>query len=105
MGAWHRLDEVLTEYGRARDPWHSWVVPALERIPLWWLVEQTGLHRRTIQRLRNRQTEPRPSTEEVLTHVAAAWARAELRSSGVSVPRDPCVGLPDVDGAGRGGTR
>jgi hypothetical protein len=90
MGAWHRLDEVLTEYGKARDPWHSWVVPALQRIPLWWLVEQTGLHRRTIQRLRNRQSEPSPSTEEVLTHVAAAWARHQLRDA-TSVPRDDAL--------------
>lgn len=92
MGAWHRLDEVLTEYGKARDPWHSWIVPALKRIPIWWLVEQTGLDRRTIQRLRNRQAEPRPSTENTVTGAAGSWARAELLSSSdVSVPHDPAL--------------
>jgi hypothetical protein len=91
MGFWHRLDDVLTEYGRARDPWYSWVVPALKLIPLRWLVEQTGLDRRTVQRLRNRQAEPRPSTEHALTAAAGSWARTELRSSDVSVPRDPAL--------------
>jgi hypothetical protein len=89
MGLWHKLDDVLTDYGRARDPWYSWVVPALKLIPLWWLLEQTGLDRRTIQRLRNRQAEPRPSTEHALTEAAGSWARADLRSSGLSVPHDP----------------
>jgi hypothetical protein len=78
MGVWHRLDEVLTEYGKARDPWHSWVVPALQRIPLWWLAEETGLNRRTIQRLRNFHAEPRPANEDALTEAAGKWARKEL---------------------------
>jgi hypothetical protein len=88
MGLWHRLDEVLTDYGRARDPWHSWVVPALKHIPLWWLAEETGLDRRTIQRLRNLHAEPRPANEDALTEAAGKWAREELRESGSTPPRD-----------------
>lgn len=86
MGTWHDLGEVLTEYGKARDPWHSWVIPTLRGIPLSWLVEQTGLNRRSIQRLRNRQAEPRPSTERALTVAAGKWARAKIRDRALAAP-------------------
>lgn len=86
MGLWHRLDEVLTEYGRVRDPWHNWIVPALKLIPLWWLMEQTRFDRRTIQRLRNRQAEPRPLTEHALSLAAGRWALQRLRERGETAP-------------------
>jgi hypothetical protein len=91
MGLWHRLDDVLTDYGKARNPWHSWVVPALKRIPLWWLAEETGLDRRTIQRLRNLQAEPRSANEDALTEGAGKWAGSELRDQGQIPPRDPVL--------------
>ena len=62
----------------------------LRVVPLWWLVERTGFNRRTIQRLRNRQAEPRPRTEDVLTRAAGNWARRELQERGLSTSRsDP----------------
>ena len=91
MGILHKLDEVLTEYGRARDPWHNYVVPTLTLVPLWWLIEQTGLDRRTIQRLRNRQSEPRPATEERLTEAAGKWARDRLREAAIRPRRDDAL--------------
>jgi hypothetical protein len=75
MGLLRRLDEVMQTYGEVRDPWHSWVVPVLQRMTLRELVTKTGLDRRTIQRLRNRHSEPRPSTERNLVRVAGSWAR------------------------------
>ena len=83
MGVWQTLGDVLIEYGQALDPWHNVVVPVLNRIPMWWLVEQSGLNRQTIQRLRNRQSEPRPSTEDLLTRAAGRWARESLAGLGL----------------------
>ena len=87
-GVWHRLGDVLTAYGRALDPWNGVVVPVLKEIPMWWIVAETGLHRRTIQRLRNRQSEPRPTTEDLLTSVAGRWVRERLAQGGIRAPRD-----------------
>lgn len=87
MGLLHQLDEVMQEYGKARDPWHSWVVPVLQAMTLRELVEETGLDRRTIQRLRNRHSEPRRGTEERLSRVAGEWARQQLRKEGLAAPR------------------
>lgn len=87
MGLLHQLGEVMQEYGKAHDPWHSWVVPVLRAMTLRQLVGETGLDRRTVQRLRNRHSDPRPSTEGALTRAAGDWARQQLVGEGRSVPR------------------
>ena len=83
----HRLHEVVQTYGRARDPWHSWIVPVLQRMTLRELGTKSGLDRRTIQRLRNRHSEPRPDTERTLISVAGGWARQQLLAERVTAPR------------------
>lgn len=87
MGLWHKLDEVVTELGRARDPWTQLVAPILREIPASRLVDETGLSRRTIQRLRNGHMRPHPRNAAVLTGVAGSWARASLKTAGAGVPR------------------
>jgi hypothetical protein len=87
-GLLHRLDEVMKTYGQARDPWHSWVVPVLQAMFLRDLMEQTCLDRRTIQRLRNRHSDPRARTEDALTRAAGDWARERLADQGLPAPRN-----------------
>ncbi len=58
-GFWGRLEDVQAEYGQALDPWRRWVIPVLKEMPLSLLMRETGLDRRTIQRLRNRHARPR----------------------------------------------
>jgi hypothetical protein len=91
MGLLHRLDEAMQEYGKARDSWHSWVVPVLRQMTLRHLIEQTGLDRRTIQRLRNRHSDPRPRTEGALTRAAGEWAREHLRGESLWLPRNDAL--------------
>jgi hypothetical protein len=87
MASWQRLDEVMAEYGKAHDPWSAWVVPVLRRIPLRILAEQSGLHSRTLQRLRNGRSRPHRANELRLVALTGAWAREELRSLGRPTPR------------------
>jgi 8-oxo-dGTP pyrophosphatase MutT (NUDIX family) len=77
----------MQEYGKAHEPWHIWIVPMLQRMRLRELMEETGLDRRTIQRLRNRRTEPRPVTEKTLIRVVGSWARRQLLAERVTAPR------------------
>lgn len=90
-GFWGRLEDVQAEYGQSFDSWFQWVVPVLKEMPLSLLMRETGLDRRTLQRLRNRHAEPRRTTEKVLTHVAGKWARLNLRESLASTPRDDAL--------------
>lgn len=59
----------------------------LQRMTLRELMEGTGLDRRTIQRLRNRHSEPRPSSEDPLTRIAGNWARQGLADRNILAPR------------------
>lgn len=108
-GLLHRLDEVMRTYGEAHDPWHSWVVRVLQAMTLRELMAETGLDRRTIQRLRNRHAEPRPSTEKALTRLAGDWAGQQLREHGLASPRSDVLacrawleGAPAVSGSKSG---
>lgn len=87
MGIWQRLDDVMTEYGRAHDPWSTWIAPVLQQIPLRILAAESELDRRTLQRLRNGQSRPHRRNEATLTRLAGAWARAKLESQCLSAPR------------------
>jgi hypothetical protein len=87
MGLLHHLDDVMQTYGEARDPWHSWIVPVLQRMTLRELVASTGLNRRTLQRLRNGHSHPRRSNEANLTRLAGSWARRQLAREGLESPR------------------
>jgi hypothetical protein len=52
VGLIHSLGELLEAYREfRRGPWERLVRPVLTDIPARWLEEQTGLSRRTIQRL------------------------------------------------------
>jgi hypothetical protein len=88
-GLAHNLTDVLASYGDIpAGSWDRLVVPVIKQAPVGWLVRQTGLSRRTIQRLRNRQAEPRQTTKERLTAAAACFARGRLKLSGTMPPQD-----------------
>jgi hypothetical protein len=87
MGLWQRLEDVMLEYGQMLDPWTNYVVPVLRQIPLSVLTAETGLDRRTIQRLRNGHSKPHRPNEVALTRAAGAWARQHLTDQGLTAPR------------------
>lgn len=87
MGLVHRLDDVLTQYGRLHDPWLS-VVPVIRQMHLRTLVVETGLDRRTLQRLRNGHSVPHRRNEAAIAHVAGDWARQQLSKRGLTAPRN-----------------
>ena len=88
MGLIHKIVDVLTEFPKFSCPWESYVVPVLKEIPVPVLMDESGLSRRTIQRLRNGHSRPQLSHEALLTHIAAIHARSRLRENG----RKPPVG-------------
>jgi hypothetical protein len=89
MGLIHNLGEMLDAYPEARrGSWERLVRPVLQDIPASWLMERTGLSRRTIQRLRNGHSVPRREHEESLTVAAAEFAREQLQRAGQEAPAD-----------------
>jgi hypothetical protein len=84
-GLIHDPDEVYTEYVDAEhDPEWEALVAALKTIPRAWLMQETGLDRSTITRLRNGHVRPTRKTREMLIRAARGFARAQLRAVGVS---------------------
>jgi hypothetical protein len=72
-GLIHDADEVYTEYVDAEhdSEWEA-LVAALETIPRSWLMQETGLDRSTITRLRNGRTRPTRTTREKLQRAVVA---------------------------------
>jgi hypothetical protein len=72
----HRLPDaadVYTEYpDPRRDEWVTIVVPELREMRLSYLEAQTGLDRRTLQRIRRGESRPHPSNEQVLRAIATS---------------------------------
>ena len=69
---------VYTEYpDPRRDEWVIVVVPELQQMSLSDLEAQSGLDRRTLQRIRGGQSRPHLSNEEVLRAIAAAQRNAK----------------------------
>lgn len=87
MGLLHQLSDEMQEYGKARDSWHSWVVPVFRAMTLRELVEGTGLDRRSIQRIRNGHSHPHHRNEVTLTWLAGEWVRKQFREHGLAAPR------------------
>jgi hypothetical protein len=87
MGLLHQLDDVIQEYGLSQDPWRSYVVHVLRQIPVSLITSETGLDRRTVQRLRSGRSQPRRRNEAALTRVAGDWARQRLGAEGLAAPR------------------
>ena len=87
MGLWDKLDQVVTAYGQALDPWRHFVVPVLQEMPVPLVVEKSGLSRRTIQRLRNGHMRPHRHNEVLLTRIAGRWAKDQLIARGIPTPR------------------
>jgi hypothetical protein len=86
-GLLHDPSLVLEVYpDKRRGLWERLVRPVLQDIPVRWLVEQSGLSRRTIQRLRNGHSLPRPFHENALTRSAADFARDRLTVRGIHTP-------------------
>lgn len=72
LGLLHQEAEALDTYTDVRrEIWERYLRPLLKQIPVRWLMEQTGLGRRTIQRLRNGHSRPRSKHRELIT--AAVW--------------------------------
>jgi hypothetical protein len=84
VGLIHKLGQFLDVYADLRrGPWERLVRPVLKDIPAWWLEEWTGLSRRSIQRLRNGHSQPRPKHERALTAAASRFARERLTDWGI----------------------
>jgi hypothetical protein len=87
-GLVHDADAVYTEYeDPAHDPWRMIVVPVLRQMSRRLIMEGTGLARSTITALRNGHGVPHPHTREVLTRIAATFARVQLRKADKQPPR------------------
>jgi hypothetical protein len=75
-GLIHDPDEVYTEYVDAQhDPEWETLVAALHDIPRSWLMQETGLDRSTVTRLRNGRTRPTRSTRNKLMRAVAVFIR------------------------------
>jgi hypothetical protein len=75
-GLIHDPDEVYTEYvDSAHDPPWEAIVAALKAIPRSWLMQETGLDRSTITRLRNGRTRPTRRTRKKLMLAVTAFIR------------------------------
>jgi hypothetical protein len=71
-GLIHDPDEVYTEYvDPQHDPEWEMLVAALKTILRAWLMQETGLDRSTITRLRNGRTRPTATTRVKLQHAVA----------------------------------
>jgi hypothetical protein len=83
------VDEYRTEYvGPADRVWRDLVVPALKMTPRAELIERSGLHRRTIERLLLNGARPHPANREGLVKIAVDYATTQLQVRGMSVPSD-----------------
>lgn len=81
-GQVHDLAEVQSEYSDPReDPFVRNVLPVLRAMPLSALIEQSGLHRRTLQRIRAGKARPREKNREVLTEVASRFSEGSRSGS------------------------
>jgi hypothetical protein len=79
-GLVHTYRDAVFVYGeQGFDSWARRVLPVLRRIPVGLLAELSGLNRRTVQRLRNGGTYPRPKNKEVLTAIAETMNIERLR--------------------------
>jgi hypothetical protein len=77
-GLIHDPDEVYTEYvDAAYDPEWEALVAELKTIPRAWLMQETGLDRSTITRLRNGHARPTRTTREKLMLAAATFVSAD----------------------------
>jgi hypothetical protein len=87
-GLVHDPDEVYTEYhDPEHDAWRTLIVPVLKQMSRRLLMEQTGLDRSSIPRIRKGHGVPHQAAREGLTRAATAFARAGLRAREVSVPQ------------------
>jgi hypothetical protein len=78
----HRLEEARAEliegdfqsqFGVASLAWNRDVMDVLKAIPLSYLMNETGLSRRTIQKARNGQSQPRRRHQDQLITAAREW--------------------------------
>jgi len=66
-GAVHSSDDVYTEYiDTRRDRWETKIRPALKKIPLPKLIEETGLSRRMLIKARTGKARPHPRNRRLL---------------------------------------
>jgi hypothetical protein len=76
-GLVHDLANVLVEYANpAAEGWTQLVVPVLRRMPIAAIVDATGLHRRSVERIRA-GVRPRVETAGKLTEIAVEFARSQ----------------------------
>jgi hypothetical protein len=72
-GLIHDPGEVYTEYiDAAHDPEWEALVAALKTIPRSWLMQEIGLNRSTITRLRTGRTRPAAASREKIRRAVAA---------------------------------
>ena len=86
-GLIHDPDEVYTEYQNpADDSWRTLVIPILKQMKRADLAKATGLSERSVASLRNGASTPRPKHRVALGRAAGEYARAQLRTGGLSAP-------------------
>jgi len=76
-GLIHDEQEVISEYpDPKRSEWLTEIVPALAKIPLPWLIAESGMSRRELQRIRAGQQVPHRKNREKLISLLQRWKQA-----------------------------
>lgn len=88
-GLVHDQGDVMNEYeDPAEDPFMRLTVPVLSMMKPREIAEASGLHIRTVKRIRAGGQRPHARNRDVLTAVVVQHVRAQLKAAGVDVPRD-----------------
>jgi hypothetical protein len=86
-GLVHDPDEVYTTYhDPEHEAWQTLVVPVLKQMPRRRLMEQSGLDRSSITRIRTGHRVPHHAVRDGLIHMAAEISRAGLQARGMRIP-------------------
>jgi hypothetical protein len=72
------LQDASTEYPHpADDEWHDEILPVLRKIPLSFLMKESGLSKRALLDIRAGRSMPHPKNRELLTAIARRWVKLQ----------------------------
>ncbi len=82
-------DEVMTEYADpTNDPLVLFVLPVLRDMPLKMLAQLSELNPSTLKRIRAGKSRPHARSRDQLRALAVQYARTQLTSAGIALPRE-----------------
>jgi len=72
------LRDVTTEYPHsADDEWYDEILPILQKIPLSFLMKESGLSKRALLDIRAGRSMPHPNNRELLTAIVRKWVKLQ----------------------------